>query len=266
MKLSIITINYNNLEGLKRTVNSVLAQSFEDYEWIVIDGGSSDGSKDFLEQNASNFSFWCSEPDSGIYNAINKGISYAKGEYVQFLNSGDWLYSEDTLLRVFSKRYSADVLFGDMIQVTDVSSQLIHYPKDLPLSFFLYDSLCHQACFYKRDVFINNLYDESFRIVSDWAMNIKLILEGKKYEHIDSPIVYYDNNGVSSCTEKMMSERLAAYDKYMPSQLKIDVDLYNRNYHFTRNRKSLRLIMDSVIRLCQGLDSFLTKIEVKRKK
>lgn len=266
MILTIITINYNNLSGLKKTVDSVLFQSFSDYEWIVIDGGSSDGGREFLEQNASRFAFWCSEPDEGIYNAINKGISHATGEYIQFLNSGDWLCAEDTLEKVFSKKYSADVLYGDMFQVNGIRNRLIRYPKNLPLFFFLYDSLCHQACFYKRELFNNNLYDESFRIVSDWAMNIKLILEGKRYKHLNMPIVYYDNNGISSNDDKMMTERLAAYDKYMPAQLKNDVESYNRNYHFTRNRKSLRVIMDSAIRLCQLLDSFLGKIEHKRNK
>lgn len=263
MKLTIITINYNNLSGLKKTVDSVLSQSFSDYEWVVIDGGSSDGSREFLEQNASHFSFWSSEPDGGIYNAINKGISHATAEYVQFLNSGDWLCSADTLEKVFYKQHSADVLYGDMFQVNGSRNQLIRYPKDLCLSFFLYDSLCHQACFYKRELFNNNLYDESFRIVSDWAMNIKLILDGKRYEHIDLPIVYYDNNGISTSEDRMMAERLEAYDKYMPVQLKNDVEAYNRMYHFTRNRRSLRLIMDSAIRLCQTLDYWLKKMERK---
>lgn len=263
MKLSIITINYNNVSGLQRTINSVLGQTFMEYEWIIVDGGSSDGSKDLIQKYSDHFTFWCSEPDAGIYNAINKGITHARAEYIQILNSGDWLCSKDTLERVFAKDHSSDVLYGDMIQVGDAGNRLVRYPKKLPLFFFLYDSLCHQACFYKRDVFFNNLYDESFRIVSDWAMNIKLILEGKSYDHLDLPVVYYDNSGISSCNDKMMKERLAAYEKYMPIQLKNDVDSYNCMYYFTRNRRSLKLIMDSAIKLCQALDSFLKKIENK---
>jgi len=83
-KLSIITINYNNCAGLKRTIDSVVSQSFKDYEWIVIDGGSKDGSKDLIEQYSDSFTYWVSEPDNGIYNAMNKGIEKANGEWMLF--------------------------------------------------------------------------------------------------------------------------------------------------------------------------------------
>ena len=80
MKLSIITVNYNNREGLQRTIDSVVSQTFRDFEWIVIDGGSTDGSKELIKQYADHFSYWVSEPDKGIYNAMNKGILKATGE------------------------------------------------------------------------------------------------------------------------------------------------------------------------------------------
>ena len=103
MKLSIVTINYNNLSGLQKTIDSVLQQSFKDYEWIIIDGGSTDGGKELLEKNQNHFAYWCSEPDKGIYNAINKGLSHATGDYIQFLNSGDWLYDSTILEKVFTQ-------------------------------------------------------------------------------------------------------------------------------------------------------------------
>ena len=90
MKLSIITVNLNNLEGLKKTYESVVCQTFTDYEWLVIDGGSTDGSREFIEEHQDKFAYWCSEPDKGIYNAMNKGIVRAKGEYLNFMNSGDY--------------------------------------------------------------------------------------------------------------------------------------------------------------------------------
>lgn len=101
MKLSIITVNLNNRDGLKRTIDSVVSQTFTDYEWIVIDGGSNDGSRELIEHYSDHFAYWCSEPDKGIYNAMNKGIAHAKGEWLQFLNSGDVLYSNNTLASVF---------------------------------------------------------------------------------------------------------------------------------------------------------------------
>ena len=103
MKLSIITINLNNLEGLKKTYESIVCQTFTDYEWLVIDGGSTDGSREFIEQHQEKLAYWCSEPDSGIYNAMNKGIQEAKGEYINFKKSGDYLASKDALTRVVGK-------------------------------------------------------------------------------------------------------------------------------------------------------------------
>ena len=98
MLLSIITINYNDKEGLARTMNSVLSQTYTDFEYIVIDGGSNDGSKTIIEQHQDQLGYWVSEPDSGIYNAMNKGIAKANGEYILFLNSGDVLI-DDTIIK-----------------------------------------------------------------------------------------------------------------------------------------------------------------------
>ena len=112
MKLSIITVNLNNLEGLKKTYESVVCQTFTDYEWIVIDGGSTDGSREFIEQHQDKFAYWCSEPDKGIYNAMNKGIMRAKGEYLNFMNSGDCFACKETLAGVFNKPRKEDILYG----------------------------------------------------------------------------------------------------------------------------------------------------------
>ena len=136
-RLSIITINYNNLSGLHKTIDSILSQSFKDYEWIVIDGGSSDGSKELLEKHIEHFAYWCSEPDKGIYNALNKGLKYANGNYVQFLNSGDWLYENSTLEKAFTNidgKY--DIYYGDNIQVNENNSLNPYtYPDELGFLF-----------------------------------------------------------------------------------------------------------------------------------
>lgn len=95
MKLSIITINYNNREGLRKTIESVVAQTTREFEYIVIDGGSTDGSVDVIKEFSDYIDYWVSEPDKGIYNAMNKGVKVAHGDYCQFLNSGDWLYDSN---------------------------------------------------------------------------------------------------------------------------------------------------------------------------
>lgn len=266
MTLSIITINFNNKDGLQKTINSVIQQSFKDYEWIIIDGGSSDGSEDVIKTYQSHFSFWCSEPDKGIYNAINKGLSHAAGDYIQFLNSGDWLYDSTSLEKAFAQidgKY--DIYYGDMVQVNDGGKlNPITYPDELGFLFFPYNNICHQATLYKRSLFDNNPYDESFRIVSDWAMNLKLLFNGSTFKHINQYIVYYDNQGRSSAADlKHHIERTAAFEKYVPQQIKIDLSNYEKNYHFSRHRKSTKFIIDYAIRTSQRLDGFLSKVEKK---
>lgn len=269
MKLSIITINYNDISGFQKTIDSVLSQSFKDYEWIVIDGGSVDGSKELLERHKEHFAYWCSEPDKGIYNALNKGLHYAHGDYVQFLNSGDWLYETTTLEKVFSVIDGKDdIYYGDNIQVIEDNNYNPYtYPEELGFFFFPYNNICHQATFYRRSLFDNNPYDESFSIVSDWAMNLKLLFEGCTFKHLDQFIVYYNNLGKSSAADnKHHIERAAAFDKYVPQQIKIDLARYEKNYHFSRHRKSTRWIMDKSISFAQWLDRILSNRESKRNK
>ena len=120
MTLSIITINYNNLEGLRKTIDSVISQTWHDFEWIIIDGGSTDGSKELIEETAkqlasSDFnplSYWCSEPDKGIYNAMNKGVAVAKGQYCIFMNSGDCFYDKNVVKDIIEANISEDIVTG----------------------------------------------------------------------------------------------------------------------------------------------------------
>ena len=117
MKLSIITINYNNAIGLKKTIESLIEQSYQEYEYIVIDGGSDDGSKEVIWESLRYVSSWCSEKDTGVYNAMNKGIMRATGEYLLFLNSGDYLYDSTVLEDVTSTLSGEDIIYGDLLYV-----------------------------------------------------------------------------------------------------------------------------------------------------
>ena len=129
MKLSIITINYNNKAGLQKTIDSVICQTWKDYEWIIIDGGSTDGSKELIEQYQQYFAYWCSEPDKGVYNAMNKGITKAKGEYLNFMNSGDCFVCDSTLMDVFFKEISADIVAGPVLLST--GQRLYQYQENI---------------------------------------------------------------------------------------------------------------------------------------
>lgn len=175
-KLSIITVNLNNREGLQRTIDSVVSQTFRDFEWIVIDGGSTDGSKELIEQYANHFAYWVSEPDKGIYNAMNKGIKVARGEYLQFLNSGDWLFNSNVLEMVFSEKFTEDFVYCDDGGCTGVVENG-GSPSIIGFGFLYTYTICHQTIFHKRSLFENGLYDEKYKIVSDWKFLFQQIIK-----------------------------------------------------------------------------------------
>lgn len=210
MKLSIITINYNNLSGLRKTVDSVLAQTWRDFEWIIIDGGSTDGSKELIEEIAarpdSQIAYWCSEPDKGIYNAMNKGICHAYGEYVQFLNSGDCLFSAKILQEVFSKKYDSDIIYGRCAFGNTEEFVIPEMPTIITFAYLLRKSLCHPSTFIKRSLLFRNPYDEKYRIVSDWKNWVIWKIEGRSFEFVNNIISLFDTTGLSSKNDNIIKE------------------------------------------------------------
>ena len=207
MRLSIITINYNNCSGLLKTIESVISQTFRDFEWIVIDGESTDGSRELIEQYADHFSYWVSEPDRGIYNAMNKGIKVARGEYLQFLNSGDWLFDETSLERCFSHSFKSDIAYGDFyFAYKDGKMERSHFPNQLSLRYFYRFSLGHNASFIKRELLQKDLYDERFRIVSDWEFFLKKAMENCSFEYLDEIVSCFDTDGISRVNPELVNQ------------------------------------------------------------
>lgn len=199
MKLSIITINYNNKAGLQKTIDSVICQTWKDYEWIVIDGGSTDGSKELIEQYQQHFSYWCSEPDKGVYNAMNKGIAKAKGEYIQFLNSGDCFHQVNTLEMVsVYLGQNADVFYGALNYISEKGNYIVSYPEELTNLYFLLHSIGHPASFIRSELLMERGYREDLRIVSDWYRFLEWFREGKYFRYIDIVVADYDTTGISS--------------------------------------------------------------------
>ena len=198
MKLSIITINYNNKNGLQRTIDSVICQTWKDFEWIIIDGGSTDGSKELIEHYQKYFSFWCSEKDNGIYNAMNKGVFYSHGDYLLFLNSGDCLHNNQVLFQIFRNDINADVIYGDMVLDSSEHSIIAHFPEHLTFHFLLCNSIGHPASLIRTTLLKESGYSEDYRIVSDWYKFIELFRDRKSFRHIDIIIADFDTTGVSS--------------------------------------------------------------------
>lgn len=205
-KISIITVNYNNLEGLKKTVESVKSQSFQGFEYVVIDGGSKDGSFEFLENNKDLFDFWVSEPDRGVYQAMNKGIKKATGDYLLFLNSGDHFIDNKALETCQQELTNESIIYFNLQVVENGKTFIKEYPDTLSFSYFVNDTLPHPATFIKKDVFFNtHFYKEDFKIVSDWKFFIDAICKyNVTYKHINKPIFTFYIGGMSSSPENRM--------------------------------------------------------------
>ena len=202
MKLSVITINLDNCAGLRRTMQSVFAQSLSGYEYIIIDGGSVDGSKEYINAFGQRLAYWVSEPDMGVYNAMNKGIARATGEYVLFLNSGDCFCSNDSLERLMSNA-KEDIIYGNIMVEEATKSWLKTYPAHVDFEYFLHDSLPHPASLIRRSLFNNiSSYNELNKIVSDWEFFMSAIcLHGATYNHVDAAIACFNYDGMSSVNE-----------------------------------------------------------------
>ena len=240
-KLSIITINYNNLEGLKRTVESVVSQTWQEFEYIVIDGGSTDGSAEYLESQATNFDYWVSEPDAGIYNAMNKGIQKATGEYLLFLNSGDHLLKNEALHKAIVGVCYYDLVFFDIQIVSQGETSILENPATFSFEYLHNNLPCHQSLFVKKTAFdVVGLYDEGLKIVSDWKWFIQAILKHNlSYKKRSGVFSVFYKDGISSIEENkdlIQKERTAILQKDFPILMN-DLKQY---YYLERVLRNLR--------------------------
>lgn len=188
MKLSIITINLNNADDLKKTIQSVIEQSWTEFEFLVIDGGSVDGSKEIILEYADRIHYWVSEKDKGVFNAMNKGIDHSSGEYLLMLNSGDVLYNKEILHKVFVENsISEDIIYGDVLRESKGSIiDTSYFPQSLTFQFFRNGSLSHQGTFINRKIHTRlGLYDEALKFSSDWKLFILSICKYNfSYKHL----------------------------------------------------------------------------------
>lgn len=219
MKLSIITINYNNRAGLIKTIDSIVNQSYRDYEYIIIDGASTDGSAEVIRDYADRINYWVSEPDNGIYNAMNKGIDVAKGEYLIFMNSGDIFCETNTIERVVALGLNADIICGNTIMPHRQEP-----PKDITFSSLYSGSICHQCAFIRTGLMKKYKYDEKYKIVSDRKFFVQaLILENCSYRTVDVDVVEYDINGFSANNRALSDyEYSCVLEELIPERIRMD--------------------------------------------
>ena len=240
MKLSIITINLNNKVGLQKTVDSVITQTYKDFEWIIIDGGSIDGSVELIKEISHHLNYWVSEPDNGIYNAMNKGIRVAHGEYFLFLNSGDYLYDDNVLMKVIPLLQGMDFYIGDeLIDNTIVRSDVSTLTKTFQT--LTTSSLTHPSTFINQCIFSKyGLYREDLECCSDWHIFYKAIIMGNAtIENFNFIISVFDTNGISQ-TEVNASERKRLFLE-IPN-INHAVRFYYQNYDIVYALKEYRLI------------------------
>ena len=286
MKLSIITINYNNAEGLRKTLASVASQTYADIEHIIVDGGSTDGSVEIIEAYASDMArkasgcvpaggegscaavegqdttpangaqplatqdttspkatkphkvTWISEPDKGIYNAMNKGIRMATGEYIEILNSGDILFDANVTQRMIerldqinSKREeNMGILYGNMIKV-NAQGKVVGKSgyTEYSLRQFYSSTLNHDCAYIRKDLFEEyGLYDEQLKIVSDWKWYLQAIGLGRvKPEYVDIDVTIFDDGGISETNLALRNaERRKVLEEVLPPAVLWDYDTH----------------------------------------
>lgn len=226
MKYSIITVNLNNATGLEDTIISVINQTCHDYEYLIIDGGSTDNSKAIIEQYKDQINFWISEPDKGIFNAMNKGILTSKGDYLIFMNSGDCFYNEKVLEKSLPYLKS-DFVIGT-IKRKDNGTIINYELSDISLMTFYKGTIPHQATFHKRSLFQNYLYDETLKISSDWKFFFqKIILENATYNLMPIVVCLFDTTGISNTnTDGAAKERNQILSEIIPGRVIKDYERY----------------------------------------
>jgi glycosyltransferase involved in cell wall biosynthesis len=194
--VSIVTINRNDRDGLRRTIESVVAQTTRDFEYIVIDGASTDGSVAVIAEYASQIDYWVSEPDGGIYSAMNKAADRATGEFILYLNSGDVIYP-DTLATILANReawWECDVVYGNIVNST---TSHLDVARDI-------DQLMHRECFIHQAVMVKSAvqrklrFDLSFKVAADYDMFVRAFKGGYSFHRVSVTFGEYDGTGLSN--------------------------------------------------------------------
>ena len=262
--LSIITVNLDNEVGLRKTIESVLSQTWKAFEWIIIDGGSQDGSKKLIEENQAHVSYWCSEQDKGIFNAMNKGAAKATGEFLLFLNSGDVLYDNTVLERIHSIGLHSDIVSGQAVRM-DNGELLRTYDKDILMQLFN-KTINHQATFIRRSLFDEIKFDERLKIVSDWKFWLEaIVLRRCSFEVLDFPIARQDVTGISLSEKNKgqhYDERKQVLDELLPPRVIDTLEDYQslRSQSTVRNLQYLEERHPRIFALIKKSISFVTLV------
>lgn len=196
MKISIITVVWNDAKGLKKTINSIIHQEHKNIEFIIIDGNSTDETTNIIKQYNSDIDFWISEEDNGIYDAMNKGIAISTGEWINFMNAGDIFCNNKVLSSINFKKYTkASLLYGN--QIKDNKTII---PQPISILEIGGTFACHQAMFFNRTLLASDLiYDTKYPIYADYALVNNMYLKNKKlFKYLNINVTNFEGGGISS--------------------------------------------------------------------
>jgi glycosyltransferase involved in cell wall biosynthesis len=245
--ISIITVNLNNVAGLRQTLESIFSQGYKDVECLVIDGGSNDGSKQLMDQFAYKSIYALSEPDNGIYHAMNKGIAMAKGEWLLFLNSGDLLFNPRVLGDIVPQLDNQGIVYGDLMIKEPTKSWIKKYDQPLSFEYFTRDTLPHQGAFIHRKLFNEmGLYDESGILCADWQFFLEAVCRyAYPAKYLDMLIAIYDYTGLSSRedgSKRMQKEKEAILKREWAAMQSLQTQLaeLRQKYNLLANSKVVK--------------------------
>jgi glycosyltransferase involved in cell wall biosynthesis len=238
-KITVITVVFNGQKYIEQTILSVINQSYANIEYIIIDGGSTDGTVDIIQKYSDHIHYWCSEPDKGVYDAMNKGIDHATGKWINFMNAGDYFYSPDSILQMFStdddiEKYA--IIYGDAEFRLNRLSYIIEARENSESNEFM--PFSHQASFVRSDIAKKTKFDLSYKIAADTAFSLRLIREGYQFKHFPVIVCSYDaQEGLSVKNEirrskelVTMQEKLNGADPNTPYFKKYIRDAYIKQY------------------------------------
>lgn len=210
-KISIVTVSYNSVSAIEKTILSVVGQDYSEKEYIIIDGASKDGTVDVIKKYEEQITFWSSEPDKGIYDAMNKALSHVSGDWVIYMNAGDTFADNTALSRAFAgKDYEGiDIVYGDINQYYEGFGSFVRRYNDIESSEVPY-SICHQAAFTRADLLKRFGFDTSFRICADAELFLRMFKAGAKFLYVPELIATFDaTDGCSSVNFlKFYNERI----------------------------------------------------------
>lgn len=227
MKFSIVTVCYNSLGTIEHTIHSVLTQHYKEFEFIIVDGGSTDGTVEMLKKYAKQIKY-ISEPDDGIYDAMNKGLSMSNGDFLIFLGSDDHFISSDVLERMANQLNDDNTIYyGNVLRPLNMDIYCGRYNKYK----LAVKNISHQAIFYPRSIYKNKIYDLRYKIFADYVYNMQLWRK-VNFQYVPLVVSYYNESGLSSISSDKTFEK--DYSKLRRDNLGLLPLLYSLIYHLVR--------------------------------